>query len=232
MKPGKVFLIGAGPGDPGLITVKGLRCLSLADVIVYDHLVSPRLLTHVRAGAEVVYAGKEAGKHALKQEEISQLLVDKALEGKTVARLKGGDPFLFGRGGEEALLLAENDIPLEIVPGVTSAIAAPAYAGIRGEGAGPSTYQAGDAQVVLEVESDSEHPDRRVLLGLVLGRQAEGWTVDLWLQGELVAATQVDELGNFVLTGLADGRYELVLSDEETEIHIPDLDIGVGSNDD
>ena len=130
MKKGKVCLIGAGPGDPGLITVKGLRRLGQADVVIYDRLVSPRLLSEVRPGAEIIYVGKEGGKHTLRQEEISRLLVEKAREGKFVARLKGGDPFVFGRGGEEVLILVENGIPFEVVPGVTSAVAAAAYAGI------------------------------------------------------------------------------------------------------
>ena len=127
---GMVYLVGAGPGDPGLITVKGLECIQTADTVVYDRLVSPQLLTMVSQGAELVYVGKSAHHHALPQEEINSLLVRKGLAGKRVARLKGGDPFLFGRGGEEAGALAEAGITFEVVPGVTSAIAAPAYAGI------------------------------------------------------------------------------------------------------
>ncbi|MFQ6000856.1 MAG: uroporphyrinogen-III C-methyltransferase, partial [Anaerolineae bacterium] len=127
---GVVYLVGAGPGDPGLITVKGLKCIGRAEVVVYDRLVNPLLLTAAREGAELIYVGKSAHHHALPQEEINALLVRKAREGKTVTRLKGGDPFLFGRGGEEAEALAQADIPFEVVPGVTSAIAAPAYAGI------------------------------------------------------------------------------------------------------
>ncbi len=127
---GKVYLIGAGPGDPGLITEKGRRAVERADVIVYDYLANKRLLAYARPGAEKIYVGKKGGCHTLSQEEINQLLVKKAQEGKIVARLKGGDPFLFGRGGEEAEVLVEAGIPFEIVPGVTSAIAAPAYAGI------------------------------------------------------------------------------------------------------
>lgn len=128
--PGRVYLIGAGPGDAGLITVKGLACLSEADVVVYDHLAALPLLGHTRHNAELIYAGKEAGNHTIPQADLNQLLVDKAKSGKIVARLKGGDPFVFGRGGEEGLALAAAGIPFEVVPGVTSAIAAPAYAGI------------------------------------------------------------------------------------------------------
>jgi uroporphyrinogen III methyltransferase/synthase len=127
---GLVYLVGAGPGDPGLITVKGLACLQKADVIVHDRLVSPALLSQAPRGCEMIDVGKSPRQHTLPQKAINALLVDKALAGKVVVRLKGGDPFLFGRGGEEAEALAEAGVPFEVVPGVTSAIAAPAYAGI------------------------------------------------------------------------------------------------------
>jgi len=127
---GTVYLIGAGPGDPGLITVRGRHCIQTADVIIYDYLASPQLLKHARADAEFIYVGKKGGDHTLPQDGINALLVEKASAGKSVARLKGGDPFIFGRGGEEAEVLVASGIPFEIVPGVTSAIAAPAYAGI------------------------------------------------------------------------------------------------------
>ena len=127
---GKVYLIGAGPGDPGLFTLKGKRCLEEADVVAYDALANPRLLLHAKPNAERIYVGKRGGQHALPQEEIGRLLVERARAGKVVARLKGGDPFVFGRGGEEAEELAAAGVPFEVVPGVTSAVAAPAYAGI------------------------------------------------------------------------------------------------------
>jgi len=127
---GKVWLVGAGPGDPGLITVAGLEALRLADVVVYDRLVSPLLLSHARPDAELVFVGKEGGGESASQEEIERLLIARAREGKRVVRLKGGDPFVFGRGGEECLALAEAGVPFEVVPGVTSAVAVPAYAGI------------------------------------------------------------------------------------------------------
>jgi uroporphyrinogen III methyltransferase/synthase len=127
---GLVYLVGAGPGDPGLITVKGLACLQKADVVVYDRLVSPALLRQAPQGCEMIDVGKSPKRHTLPQETINALLVKKSLAGKIVVRLKGGDPFLFGRGGEEAEALAEAGVPFEVVPGVTSAIAAPAYAGI------------------------------------------------------------------------------------------------------
>jgi uroporphyrin-III C-methyltransferase len=129
-QPGKVYLIGAGPGDPELITVKGLRCLRLADVVLYDRLISQELLQEARSDAALVYVGKGPGCHSMPQEQINASLISYARQGHTVARLKGGDPFVFGRGGEEALALAEAHIPFEIIPGITSAIAVPAYAGI------------------------------------------------------------------------------------------------------
>ncbi|NOY70189.1 MAG: uroporphyrinogen-III C-methyltransferase [Deltaproteobacteria bacterium] len=127
---GKVYLVGAGPGDPGLITEKGKACIAAADVIIYDYLSSDSLLVHARPGAEKIYAGKKGGDHTLTQDRINALIVEKALSGRTVTRLKGGDPFIFGRGGEEVEAVLEAGISFEIVPGVTSAIAAPAYAGI------------------------------------------------------------------------------------------------------
>lgn len=125
-----VSLVGAGPGDPGLITVRGREVLSRADVVVYDRLASARLLEVARADAERVYVGKQASRHTLTQDEINALLVERALLGKSVCRLKGGDPFVFGRGGEEAEACLAAGVPFEVVPGITSAIAVPAYAGI------------------------------------------------------------------------------------------------------
>ncbi|MBM4295332.1 MAG: uroporphyrinogen-III C-methyltransferase [Deltaproteobacteria bacterium] len=127
---GIVYLVGAGPGDPGLVTVKGLEVLRRAQVVVYDQLANPSLLSEAPAGAELIYVGKKAGAHAAPQEDINDLLVARAMAGLTVVRLKGGDPFVFGRGGEEAEELAAAGVPFEIIPGVTSAIAVPAYAGI------------------------------------------------------------------------------------------------------
>jgi uroporphyrinogen III methyltransferase/synthase len=130
VKRGKVYLVGAGPGDLGLMTQRGLRCLEQADVVVYDRLLDERLLRFAPPRAERLYVGKAAGKHTKEQAEINRLLVKKARGGKTVVRLKGGDPYVLGRGGEEAEALAKNGIPFEVVPGVTSAVAVPAYAGI------------------------------------------------------------------------------------------------------
>ena len=127
---GKVFLVGAGPGDLGLVTLRAKQCIERADVIIYDSLANPEMLGWARDDAEIIYAGKRAGEHTLAQDEINNLLVGKAREGKLVVRLKGGDPFVFGRGAEEAEAIGEAGIHFEVVPGITSAVAGPAYAGI------------------------------------------------------------------------------------------------------
>ena len=127
---GKVYLVGAGPGDPGLLTIKGKSLLEFADVVVYDALVSPQILAMINPQAERINAGKRRGRHSLLQEETTQLLIEKAQTNTIVVRLKGGDPFVFGRGGEEMADLITAGVPVEIVPGITSGIAAPAYAGI------------------------------------------------------------------------------------------------------
>ncbi len=129
-KTGTVYLVGAGPGDPGLVTLKAVQLMKEADVVVYDHLVDEAILTHAPSGARMIYAGKEGGRHTMSQDEINRVIVAEAKEGRRVVRLKGGDPFIFGRGGEEALELAAEGIPFSVVPGVTSASAVPAYAGI------------------------------------------------------------------------------------------------------
>lgn len=127
---GKVFLVGAGPADVGLLTLKGKEILEQAEVVVCDRLVGEGILSLIPRDAERIDAGKRAGSHTMTQKEINQTLLEKALEGKCVVRLKGGDPFLFGRGGEELELLMQHEIPFEVVPGVTSAFAVPAYNGI------------------------------------------------------------------------------------------------------
>jgi len=152
MATGKVYLVGAGPGDPKLITVRGLEALRRSDAVVYDRLVAPQLLREVPPHARLYFVGKRPRQHAAQQEDINRMLVELALEGLTVTRLKGGDPFVFGRGGEEAEALARHGIPFEIVPGVTSAIAVPAYAGI------PVTHR--DAASSFLVITGHEHPDK------------------------------------------------------------------------
>jgi uroporphyrin-III C-methyltransferase len=127
---GKVYLVGAGPGDPKLITLRALECIEEADIIAYDRLVGSKILDYAKESAELIYCGKSPNNHAFLQDQINDLLVEKAREGKVVARLKGGDPGVFGRVGEEAAVLADHHIEYEIVPGITSGIAAPAFAGI------------------------------------------------------------------------------------------------------
>src|SRR2546421_3093181 len=140
---GRCFLVGAGPGDLGLVTLRAKECIERAEVIVYDHLANPEMLGWARDDAEIINAGKKAGEHVLSQEEINELLVEKARAGKEVVRLKGGDPFVFGRGAEEAKAIADAGIAFEVVPGITSAIAGPAYAGI------PVTHRAENSHVTF-----------------------------------------------------------------------------------
>ena len=143
MKRPAVYLIGTGPGDPGSITVRGLEHLRTADVVVYDHLVPARLLKHARQGAELIDVGTASPQFSTAQDAISYLLVEKAREGKVVARLKRGDPFVFDRGGEEALFLHEHGIPFEVVPGLAAALAVPSYAGV------PVSYPGGGDTITL-----------------------------------------------------------------------------------
>jgi len=149
--PGTVYLIGAGPGDPTLITVRGLSLLRQAEVVVFDRLVHPDLLDEAPPAAERIYVGKAAGRHTLSQEAINALLVEQARQGRVVVRLKGGDPFVFGRGGEEGLALIEAQVRFEVVPGVTSAVSVPAAAGI------PVTHR-GIAPIFTVVTGHLEDP--------------------------------------------------------------------------
>ncbi len=149
---GRVVLVGAGPGDPELITVMGARALADADVVVYDRLAPPALLELAPAGAERIYVGKEPGRRAMPQEEIERILVDRALAGDVVVRLKGGDPFVFGRGGEEVAACVEAGVRFEVVPGVSAAVAAPTAAGI------PVTHR-GVARSFAVVTGSTAHGD-------------------------------------------------------------------------
>ena len=153
-KQGIVYLIGAGPGDPGLFTIKGKKVLETADVVIYDRLIGQDILDYAPQDAEFIYVGKASSNHALPQDEINKLLVQKAREGKIVARLKGGDPFVFGRGGEEAQFVHQHGLRFEIVPGITSAVAVPAYAGI------PVTHR--DATSSFAVITGHEKPGKAV----------------------------------------------------------------------
>ncbi|HEX7808910.1 MAG TPA: uroporphyrinogen-III C-methyltransferase, partial [Thermoanaerobaculia bacterium] len=150
MQVGKVYLVGAGPGGVGLLTLRAAELIARADVIALDALVSQEIVARIPKSAEVVYVGKRASAHALPQEQINQLLVDEAKKGKTVVRLKGGDPFVFGRGGEEAEELIAAGVPVEIVPGISSAVAGPAYAGI------PVTHRAYATSVTLVTAHEAD----------------------------------------------------------------------------
>lgn len=162
--PGIVFLVGAGPGDPGLITVKGLDKIRTADVIIYDYLAGRDLIREARTDAELLYVGKKGKDHTLEQSEINDLIVRKAREGKTIVRLKGGDPYVFGRGGEEAEQLHAEGIPFEVVPGVSSAVAAPAYAGI------PVTHRDHASMVTFVTGHEDPTKDESALDWEVLAR--------------------------------------------------------------
>lgn len=148
-RSGKVYLIGAGPGDPGLMTLKGKTLLECADVVIYDALISPPILAMINPAAEQINAGKRRGRHSLLQSDITQLLIEKAQTHTIVVRLKGGDPFVFGRGGEEMEDLIQAGVPVEVVPGITSGIAAPAYAGI------PLTHRAYSSSVTFVTGHES-----------------------------------------------------------------------------
>ena len=178
---GKVYLVGGGPGDPDLITVKGLRCLRAADVVLYDRLISEELLDEMRPGATRVFVGKGPGHHALEQAMINELLIAYARQGCTVVRLKGGDPFIFGRGGEEAEALAHAGIPFEIVPGVSAAIAVPAYAGI------PVTHRDRASAVTIVTGHEGHKPDS----------QRIDWEALAKLGGTLVVLMGVKALPKF-----------------------------------
>ncbi|MDR7314363.1 uroporphyrinogen-III C-methyltransferase [Brevibacillus nitrificans] len=165
MTRGSVWFVGAGPGDPKLLTIKGMEALSRADVVVYDRLANPLLLTHVKPHARLVYCGKEADRHTLPQEEINRLLVQEAQRGHTVVRLKGGDPSMFGRVGEEAQMCLEHGIPFEIVPGITSGMAVPLYAGI------PLTHREYNSSVAFVTghlceKNAGKEPDWRALASM------------------------------------------------------------------
>ncbi|MCP3876362.1 MAG: uroporphyrinogen-III C-methyltransferase [Desulfobacteraceae bacterium] len=189
-RTGTVYLIGAGPGDPGLLTIKAKECIEAADVVVYDYLASPFLLDYAKKDAQIIYVGKKGGDHTLTQDKINLLLVDKAKEGLDVARLKGGDPFVFGRGGEEAQILLSDDVPYEVVPGVTSAIAAPAYAGI------PVTHR--DHTSFVSFITGHENPQKK--------DSSMQWDVYAKSDATLVFLMGVKNLGNIVKNLMDHGK--------------------------
>ncbi len=198
--PGTVYLVGAGPGDPGLLTIAGRDALARADVVVYDRLAHPALLSYAPPNAERLFVGKASARHFVKQEDTNDLMADRALAGKTVVRLKGGDPFVFGRGGEEAEFLRARGVPFVIVPGVTSAIAAPAYAGI------PVTHR--DAASSFAVITGHERDDAKES-GTRAGGAAEGrrrWDRIAWAADTLVFLMGVEALGEISARLIENGR--------------------------
>lgn len=187
---GKVYLVGAGPGDPGLLTIRGKECLELADVVLYDYLANPALLAHARERAERIYVGRRGKGKYPEQEAINRLLIDRARVGNMVVRLKGGDPFVFGRGGEEAEALAAAGIEFEVVPGVTAAVAAPAYAGI------PVTHRT--LASTLTIVTGHEDPEKPTT--------ALDWSRLATNQGTLVFLMGMKNLSTIAATLMAEGR--------------------------
>ena len=191
---GRVALVGAGPGDPGLITVRGRECLAAADVVIYDRLANPRLLSYARPDSERIHVGKQPGDRTWRQSQINRLLIERAGAGQIVCRLKGGDPFVYGRGGEEAIALAEAGVPFEVVPGVSSAIAAPAYAGI------PVTYRGlCSALGIIAGHSDSPSETESAAEPLRYAELARGLDTLVFLMG-------VENLPRIVAGLVAGGR--------------------------
>ena len=199
-RPGVVYLIGAGPGDPGLLTLAGRDALARADVVIYDRLAHPSLLHFARPNAEKIFVGKQSAKHFVRQEDTNALMAERALTGKTVARLKGGDPFVFGRGGEEAEYLRERGVPFRVVPGVTSAIAAPAYAGI------PVTHR--DASSSFAVITGHERDDQRESGTRTAGaaEPRRRWDRIAWAADTLVFLMGVEALGEIMARLIENGR--------------------------
>ncbi len=193
---GRVHVVGAGPGDPELLTLRAARLLGRADAVVYDRLVDPQLLELCPPGCRQIFAGKATGNHMMSQSEINFLLIELARGGLEVVRLKGGDPFVFGRGGEEAQALAEAGVPFEIVPGVTSAVAAPAYAGV------PVTHRGLASSVTfITAHEDPWKPDKSVdyahlaasrgTLVFLMGARSVGLIARELLENDMAADTPV-----------------------------------------
>ena len=187
---GRVYLVGAGPGDPGLLTARALELIAHADTILYDRLIPPQALDGARADAELLFVGKEGGGESVPQEQTEALLVERAKEGKQVVRLKGGDPFVFGRGGEEALALRSAGVPFEVVPGVTSGVAAPAYAGI------PVTHR--DRASAVALVTGHEDPEKE--------ETALDWQALAAFPGTLVFYMGIRQLPRIAESLIAAGR--------------------------
>ena len=186
---GKVYLVGAGPGDPGLLTIKGKSLLEFADVVVYDALVSPQILTMINPQAERINVGKRRGRHSMLQEATTQLLIEKAQNNAVIVRLKGGDPFVFGRGGEEMTDLIAAGVPVEVVPGITSGIAAPAYAGI------PLTHRDYSSAVTFVTGHEAAGKYRPKVNWRAIAHSAETIVIYMGVQNLPHIVTQLIEAG-------------------------------------
>jgi uroporphyrin-III C-methyltransferase len=194
---GKVYLVGAGPGDPGLFTLKGKGLLECADVVIYDALVSPAILAMINPLAEKIAAGKRRGRHSLVQDEITQLLIEKAQDNAVVVRLKGGDPFIFGRGGEEMVDLVKVGIAVEVVPGITSGIAAPAYAGI------PLTHRDYSSSVTFVTGHESAGKYRPVVNWQAIAHSSETIVIYMGVHNLPYIVEQLDSAGLSLETPIA-----------------------------
>lgn len=186
---GKVYLVGAGPGDPGLMTLKGKTLLECADVVIYDALVSPAILAMINPLAERIDAGKRRGRHSRMQDETTQLLIEKVASAAIVVRLKGGDPFIFGRGGEEMADLVAAGVPVEVVPGITSGIAAPAYAGI------PLTHRDYSSSVTFVTGHESAGKYRPQINWAAIAKGSETIVIYMGLHNLAYIVTQLQEAG-------------------------------------
>jgi uroporphyrin-III C-methyltransferase len=234
MAHGKIFLVGAGPGDPALLTIKAADLLKNAKNVVYDRLVSEEILALIPQSAEKIYVGKESGRHIVPQDKITELLVKMALEGKDVVRLKGGDPFIFGRGGEEAEALAENGIEFEIIPGVSSSVVAPMYAGIplthrdyASSVAIVTGHQAGDGERTIEWTKIANAVDTIVIL---MGIESLEAIIEKLLKGGIKPTTPVAiiEKGTSKQQRSITGTIETIIKDSKEATIKPPAVIVIG----
>lgn len=234
MAHGKIFLVGAGPGDPNLLTVKAEKLLKTAEVVIYDRLVSQDILNLIPESAEKIYVGKRTGKHIVSQEKITDILVQTALAGKNAVRLKGGDPFVFGRGGEEAEALVDSKIEFEIVPGVSSSVVAPMYAGIplthrdyASSVAIVTGHRAGDGERTVDWAKIASAVDTIVIL---MGIESLEEIVKKLFEGGLSPATLVAiiEKGTSNQQRTVTGKIETIVKDAEAANIQPPAVIVIG----
>jgi len=217
LKPGKVYLIGAGPGDPKLLTLRAAEAIGESDIIVYDHLVNPEVLAHSRRGAELIYVGKRGGEPSISQSQINQLLIARAQSAQIVARLKGGDPFIFGRGGEEAEALADANVQFEVVPGVSSGIAAAAYAGI------PLTHRDYSSSVAFITGHDAAHGKRPAVDWSIAAHAADTLVIFMCAQTITRIAREIIASGRAPATPIAIIRWGTYQHQEVFSTTLEDL---------